>query len=119
MEKRRPNGRFDAETPQRGLRTVMAGPDGDSFQIEQPADVFGVAIRQHERQHADLFAGRADQPQAVDARELLGGVFEQFVLVLGDVRQPEAVDVIERGAQADGVGDVRRAGLELGRAASA
>ena len=49
------------------------------------------------------------------SRKPLGGVLQQLVLVGRDVRQPEPVDVIERGAQSDGVGDVRRAGLELGR----
>ena len=67
--KRRPDRRFDAEAPQRRLGTVMAGADGDPLLVQQPADLFGAPVRQHEGQHADFFARRADQPQAIDACE--------------------------------------------------
>ena len=54
---------------------MMSRPNGNPLQIEQPADVLRPPIPEHEGQHADFFAGRADQPQTVDPGELLGRVF--------------------------------------------
>src|SRR5690349_8379386 len=59
--KRGTNGRLNAEAPQRGLRTVVAGADGDAFLVEQASDFFGPPIGQHEREDAHFFASRADQ----------------------------------------------------------
>ena len=95
---------------------MVSGPQRDAFQVQHPADLLGVAVPQNERQHADFFAGRADQPQAVDPSELLGGVLQQFLFVLGDAGQSQPVDVVQRRAQAHGVGNARGAGLEPRRA---
>jgi hypothetical protein len=39
----------------------MARPDGDSFLVELPADIFRAAIGKHKREHTHLLAGGADQ----------------------------------------------------------
>ena len=54
----------------RRLRAMMAGPDRDAFEIQEPADFFGVPVLQDERKHADLFAGGPDQAKTVDPRRV-------------------------------------------------
>lgn len=88
---------------------MVTGTDGDPFEIEEPADIFGSAMRYHEREDTDLVAGRADETDAIDDRKSIGGVGQQFMLVLGDVRKADALNVIERCFEADGIGDVGRA----------
>ena len=44
-----------------------------------------------------------------------GGVFEQPVLVGGDIGHAQRVDIVDRRAEADGVGDIAGAGLETFR----
>ena len=54
----------------------------------------------------------ADEPHAVELADPLGGVGEQLLLPGADGGAPDRLDVVERRAQADDLGDRRRAGLE-------
>ena len=60
----------------------------------------------------------ADQAHLRDRAQPRRRVGEQIVLVGGDGVEAETGDVVDRGAEADDPGDVRRARLELGRAGS-
>jgi hypothetical protein len=79
-------------------------------------DLFRAVAVEDEGQHAGLVVGRADQarPGTVTA---LGGVHQQVMLVAGDVLDADPLHVVDRRAQAHGVGDVAGAGLEAGRGA--
>ena len=46
---------------------------------------------------------------------MVRGVFQQRVLVGGDVVQADALHVIDGRTQAHGIGNIARASLELGR----
>ena len=71
----------------------MAGANGDSFLIENRADVVRVDAVDHEREHAGLFFRGADQSNAGNRRNRFGRVGQQIVLVRGDVVDAEAVHV--------------------------
>ena len=62
-----------------------------------------------------LLARGADHAHARDLVERPRRVGQQLALVRGDGVQPEALDVVDGGTQADDAGDVGRAGLELVR----
>ena len=94
---------------------MVPRPHGDPLAIERLADFDWIDPRNHEGQHTHLLPGGADQAEAVDSRQAAGGVVQEFVLVGGDPLPAEGRDVVERCPEADRVGDVGRAGLELGR----
>src|SRR5260221_12568906 len=56
------------------LRAVMAGPDRDTFLIEDRADVVGVHAVHDERQDAGLLARSPDEPHAADRLQHAGRV---------------------------------------------
>ena len=60
--------------------------------------------------------GRPVQRDAVDRAQALERVADQLALVVAHVLHADALQEIDRGAQADGLGDVRGTGLELRRA---
>src|SRR5919205_1038206 len=103
----------DAEVLHDGLRAVVAGADGDALLVEDGAHVVRVHLVDDEGQHARLLARGADDAHALDRRELLGRVTEQLLLVRVRGLAVDAVEVVNRGAEADGRGDGRRARLEL------
>ena len=76
QRERRPHGGFYTETAKRWLCTVVPGTNRDAFLVQQPTNVFRAAVRQHEAQHTYFFAGRADEPQAIDFAKLFGRVLE-------------------------------------------
>ena len=78
-----------------------AVPDGDRIQALDD-----------EGQDARLLECRADQPQAWDRVEPVGGVLQQAVLVRRDHGHPDGRHVVDGGAQSNGVGDVPGACLE-------
>ena len=55
---------------------------------------------------------RAEEPDAFERGKLLVGIRAEFLVVLRDVVAADAVEIIHRGVQADGAGNIRRAGLE-------
>src|SRR3546814_11268731 len=57
----------------------------------------------------------ADDAQAGDRAHLLGQVRQQFLFARGDIVHAQRIEVVDRGAEADVAGDVRRAGLEAAR----
>ena len=69
----------------------------------------------NERKHARLLARGADDAHAGNLLHLLGRVFEQAVFVSAQVLVSERLDVIQRGAQTDGVGNRGGSGFELVR----
>src|ERR1700728_672972 len=108
------DGALEAEAAMNRLCAMMAGANGDAFPIERGADVFRAKPIEHEGKEASLFFCRADDAQAGNSQERLGGVEQQIVFVPRDAGQAEALDVVDGCAQADGVGDAARAGFETG-----
>jgi len=108
-----PHRGFQAEAAQDGLGAVVAGAHGDAFLVEGLAHFLSLEAFQHEGGDAGLVPRRADDAQAGNGFEAVGGVFQQGVLVAGDVFQADAFHVVQGGAQAHGVGDVAGAGFEL------
>ncbi len=78
-------------------------------------EVVRVHALHGEGEHRGLVGGRADERDAGDAAELLGGALEQAILVGGDRRDPQGLDVVHRRRQTHRAGDVRRAGLHAVR----
>ena len=76
----------------------------------------GCALVEHEADDAgvNLRIVRAQPPHAGDLAERLPGVLEQEALVLAHVLHAQRLQVVDGGAQANRLGDGRRAGLELG-----
>ena len=70
---------------------------------------------QHEGQHAGLLLGGADQSHPGNVGQQRSGVLQQCVLVGRDPLDADLLDVAQRLAEPDGVGDVAGAGLELVR----
>ena len=109
--------RLDAEAAQDRLRAMVAGAHGDALLVERRADVFGAEAVEHERDDARLLRGRADRGAGrgrVAATSV--AVAQQLVLVAARrCSMPIAIHVVERGAEAHGVGDVAGAGLEARR----
>ena len=68
-----------------------------------------------ERQHGGLVRGSADQTQARNALQALGGVDQQLLFAFGNGRHADAVQIAHGRTQTDEAGDVGRAGLELVR----
>ena len=109
---RRPHRRLEPEAAQDRLRAVVAGAHRDAFPVERLADVLGAAAVEHEGDDARAFARRADEAQPRNAREPATVALDQLVLVARDRLDADAVEIVDRGAEADGVGDIAGAGLE-------
>ena len=76
-----------------------------------------VRVRPLEREADDrpflVGSTRAEDSQALDPPQDFVGVRDQGTLVRGQGDAGELIQVVDRRAQADGLGDRRRAGLEL------
>ena len=94
------------------MGAVMAGAYGDALAVEGGADVFGAVAIEDEGEHTGFFFGGADEAEAGNGLQGAGGVGQEVVLVAGDVGHADAVEVVDGGAEADGVGDVAGAGFE-------
>src|ERR1700731_1105303 len=114
VERKRGTDRgFQSQATQDRLRAVMAGAHRDAFGVERLAHLKRVVSGQHERQHAGLFGCGAHQADTRDVGQPRSRVVQQRALVRGDALQAQPLDVPQRLSEADGVGDVAGAGLEL------
>ena len=112
---RRAAGRRHAEELHQRMRAMVAGADRDAFQVEQGGQVVRMRAFDQEADHRRLVRRGAEDAQAVDLAQLLGEVRQQFCFARLDVGHAERVEVVDRRAEADEAGDVRRAGFELVR----
>jgi hypothetical protein len=94
---------------------MVAGAHGNAFFVERRPDLLRPVAGEDEGQHAGLVTGRADQANAGDRLDPLRGVGKQVMLVAGDVLDADPLHIVDRRAQANGVGDVAGAGLEARR----
>src|SRR5438132_12921362 len=94
-------------------RTGMSRANCDAAMVENRADLVRLNTFERERQNAGLVARRTDQRQSGQFAGATSRVIEQVVLVSSDRVEPDPLDVIDRGGEADGSRDVRRARLEL------
>ncbi len=65
---------------------MMAGPNRDAGAIDDRAEIVRMDAVNDERQDAGFVPGRADDADALDAGEPLGGVREQLRFMLGGTR---------------------------------
>ncbi len=98
------------------LRAVVPGADGDRLAVEERGHVMGMDARQVEGHDAGPVVDRG-RAIDLDVRHVLLKRLErvsgQCPLVGANMVHADRGQVIERGAEADGGGDVRRAGLEF------
>src|SRR5277367_2812030 len=109
---RRADRTFDPEAPENGLRTMMARADRDALAIESRSHVLRTKPIQDERKYAGLFARRTDQAKPRDVLQSLRGVNQKIVFIARDVGHADAVEIIDGGAEPDGIRDVSRTRLK-------
>ena len=108
--KDRAHRRFNAETAQDGLGTVMPGAHGNTLFVECDANIVRALVVEHQRDDPSLFPGCADNLQARHRAQAGSGVFEKVVFIPTDVFQPDGSDIIQGGAQTNRVSNVSGAG---------
>ena len=77
--------------------------------------VVRVDVVEQEAHEAAALGLGAEEAHAFQLTQTLVGVGGQFEVVAEDVLAADGVEVVQRSVQADGAGDVRRAGLEFMR----
>ena len=107
----------DIEHSQQRLGAVVAGPHADPGLVEHLGHVVGMDVAVAERHHPAPPAGvgRPVDPQrvAVGFAQAAQGVGGEHPLVAGHGLHAHAVEVVGGRPEADGLGDGRRARLEL------
>src|SRR5687768_15498128 len=88
----------NTETFHQRLGAMMAGANGDTFAIEDGADVVRMYSLQDKGQGAGLLPCCSNDPQTFDSGNGFGCIREQMVFVRGDVSQSQCADVIQGGA---------------------
>src|SRR5215207_265687 len=113
IEARARGGRHSEPHHQR-LRAVVTCADRDAFPVEHLRNVVGVDPLDVEREDPGAPLGR--RPVAGDPLDLpepVERVHEELVFVRLDRLQPDLGQVVDGRAEADGLGDRGRTGLEL------
>src|SRR5262249_46991873 len=110
-----PSGGRHAETVHERLGAVVAGPQGDSFLIQDRADVVRVDAVEYEGNRSGFLPGRTDEAYAGDLQQSFRRIHQELVLVSGDVLQADLLHVVQGGAETDDAGDVGCAGFKLVR----
>jgi hypothetical protein len=103
-----------------GLRAVVPRPDRHAVLVEDLGDIVGMRALKAERQDGSLPGRLAMHLQAIDAAQRLTRARIKGMLVGGDFGslEPAPEASLMRRAQADGLEDRRRAGLEPVRGGS-
>ena len=94
---------------------MVPGAHRDALQIEQGGQVVRMRAFDQKRQHGGLVRGSADQAQARNALQALGGVGQELLFAFGDGRHADAIQIADGRAQPDKAGDIGRAGFEFMR----
>ena len=110
-----PHTGFLTEATEDGLGAMMPGADGDAVGIKGGAYLFRLIAVENEREDAGLVGRRADEAQTGNVFEQPGCILQKIVFVLTDEVHADAGDVVDSGAETDGVGDIAGAGLEFHR----
>src|SRR5437868_15339201 len=96
--------RSDAELAHKRLAAVVPGADGDSVLVEHLRDVVRVHVAEVEADDPGApLRRRPVERDAGDLAELLERVGGERMLVLLDRFQPDPLQVVDRGAEADGL----------------
>ncbi len=106
--------RGQAELTHQRLVAVVAAAQGDAVLVGEGDDVVGMGFGEGETYEAaaGLADFRAEDADAGEFGEGGAGFLSERMIVGADGGTSEGVEVIKRGVQADGVGDVGRAGFE-------
>jgi hypothetical protein len=91
---------------------VVAAAEGDAVLVGEGDDVVRVRVFQREADQAAAFAFGSEDADAREFAEGGVGFFGEAVVMGGDFLAAERIQIIHRGVEADGVGDVGRAGFE-------
>ena len=107
--------RVDAEFLVQRHRAMVAGADGDAVLVEKRGEIVRVNVAEGERHQAAAFfhVERAVEDDLDEVLEAVDGVLGDLLFVLADFVQADALQVIDRDAEADGFGDVGSAGLKF------
>src|SRR5262245_41927544 len=107
--------RGDAELAHERLAAVVAGADRDAVEVEELGDIVRVRALDVEADDAGaLLSRRAVERDARDLAEPIERVPGEEVLVGLDGLEPDGLEILDRGAEPDGLGHRRRSCLELG-----
>ena len=92
---------------------MMAGADGDALLVQRLADVLDADFIEHERDRPSAFPRRADKRQSGHGAEAFKRIFQKPMLVGGDIGHADPLEIIDRRAKPDRIGDGAGAGLEF------
>jgi hypothetical protein len=84
---------------------MVSGAHRDALGVQCLADLKGFMARQHERQHAGLLLGRADDAHPVDIGKTRCGVLEERMLIRRNTFDTNMFHVPQCLTQAHRVGD--------------
>ena len=91
----------------------MAAAQGDAALVGHGNDIVGMHVIEQEADQSGSADARSEEADALEAREQGESVGAELLVMLGNARPADAVQVVHGGAQSDGAGDVGRAGLEF------
>jgi len=105
-------GGFHAELVHEGLGAVMAAAQGHAGLIGQRHDVVRMHVLQEETHQAGAVFPGAENADIIQCGQFFDRVAGQFLVVTPDVVAADGVQVIHGGMQADGAGNIGRAGFK-------
>src|SRR5690349_2031484 len=91
---------------------MMATPQRNASLIGDGHDVMGVDAIEKKADQTGPADRRSKKPNSAHGRELFEGISAQFLIMMGDVFAANSVEVIHRGMQSDGAGNIRSACFE-------
>src|SRR6185437_16252353 len=105
----------ETELVEEGLCAMMPGPDRYIVLVEHGRKVVRMDAVDMHREDGEAPLAGADEMDAGHGRQPVDAVAGERLLMLEDGVAAEAFEIVERDAEADGAGNVGRAGLEAMR----
>src|SRR5690606_34068614 len=96
-----------------GLGTMVPGPDGNSQFVQNGPYVIGVYPFNVKGYHSGLRLGRSIDLQSLDSQQLLGGMFKEPVLIMGNGIKTDPVHIVQGGPKGDPPANIRGPRLKL------
>src|SRR5208283_4230181 len=99
------NSAFHTKSAQDRLGAMVSRADSDAFTIQILPDLFCAEAVYYKGEYGRLLACGSDDPQPRNALQRIRGIDKQFMLVTGYVGHPDAIKIVDSGAQTDSVRD--------------